>query len=207
MIDPGLLRSSVWLSGPGPSLSLVVTVFPMPQPTLGQHPVFKCFARAFKEILPYRSITGRFSQHGFCRVMRYRQYSRGFHRITNRHRYLSLTIRWNRAFAEYLSMLRMLWHQQRMAINAFPHDVTVADGGCSIASSCLRVQPHQHASGAVNVTLPGCFRGNFTTPSPETPEASARGSRARNLLRKRGKILARPAVKPALYLYYQSLTS
>ena len=158
----------------------------MPQPTRG-------FSIRFLNASPVHSnltiqVDNRtiLTNMDFAEVSRYRQYSRGFHRITimapNGLVYLQQNM-----FFGYNSTIAIVSINNRMAINAFP------DGGCntSFNTSCLRVCNLAYASGAVNVTLPNAFM-SFTNTQPGNAGSFSRlqsGTYSVNVARS-----ARPAV-------------
>lgn len=186
MIDPDFSVPPVWFpGGPGPVIPCG-NCLPMPQPTRG-------FSIRFLNASPVHSnltiqVDNRtiLTNMDFAEVSRYRQYSRGFHRITimapNGLVYLQQNM-----FFGYNSTIAIVSINNRMAINAFP------DGGCntSFNTSCLRVCNLAYASGAVNVTLPNAFM-SFTNTQPGNAGSFSRlqsGTYSVNVARS-----ARPAV-------------
>ncbi len=186
VIDPDFSVPPVWFpGGPGPVIPCG-NCLPMPQPTRG-------FSIRFLNASPVHSnltiqVDNRtiLTNMDFAEVSRYRQYSRGFHRITimapNGLVYLQQNM-----FFGYNSTIAIVSINNRMAINAFP------DGGCntSFNTSCLRVCNLAYASGAVNVTLPNAFM-SFTNTQPGNAGSFSRlqsGTYSVNVARS-----ARPAV-------------
>ena len=184
--DPDFSVPPVWFpGGPGPVIPCG-NCLPMPQPTRG-------FSIRFLNASPVHSnltiqVDNRtiLTNMDFAEVSRYRQYSRGFHRITimapNGLVYLQQNM-----FFGYNSTIAIVSINNRMAINAFP------DGGCntSFNTSCLRVCNLAYASGAVNVTLPNAFM-SFTNTQPGNAGSFSRlqsGTYSVNVARS-----ARPAV-------------
>ena len=184
--DPDFSGPPVWFpGGPGPVIPCG-NCLPMPQPTRG-------FSIRFLNASPVHSnltiqVDNRtiLTNMDFAEVSRYRQYSRGFHRITimapNGLVYLQQNM-----FFGYNSTIAIVSINNRMAINAFP------DGGCntSFNTSCLRVCNLAYASGAVNVTLPNAFM-SFTNTQPGNAGSFSRlqsGTYSVNVARS-----ARPAV-------------
>ena len=186
VIDPDFSVPPVWFpGGPGPVIPCG-NCLPLPQPTRG-------FSIRFLNASPVHSnltiqVDNRtiLTNMDFAEVSRYRQYSRGFHRITimapNGLVYLQQNM-----FFGYNSTIAIVSINNRMAINAFP------DGGCntSFNTSCLRVCNLAYASGAVNVTLPNAFM-SFTNTQPGNAGSFSRlqsGTYSVNVARS-----ARPAV-------------
>ena len=186
VIDPDFSVPPVWFpGGPGPVIPCC-NCLPMPQPPRG-------FSIRFLNASPVHSnltiqVDNRtiLTNMDFAEVSRYRQYSRGFHRITimapNGLVYLQQNM-----FFGYNSTIAIVSINNRMAINAFP------DGGCntSFNTSCLRVCNLAYASGAVNVTLPNAFM-SFTNTQPGNAGSFSRlqsGTYSVNVARS-----ARPAV-------------
>ena len=186
VIGPDFSVPPGWFpGGPGPVIPCG-NCLPMPQPTRG-------FSIRFLNASPVHSnltiqVDNRtiLTNMDFAEVSRYRQYSRGFHRITimapNGLVYLQQNM-----FFGYNSTIAIVSINNRMAINAFP------DGGCntSFNTSCLRVCNLAYASGAVNVTLPNAFM-SFTNTQPGNAGSFSRlqsGTYSVNVARS-----ARPAV-------------